>query len=299
MAVVNLPTDLLRTLVTVIDMGSFTLAGEKLGRTQPAISLQIRRLEELTGVKLVSMSGKSPKLTPEGEILSLYARQMLSINDEAMGNFRRNRESGVVRVGLPTDYSTVFLQGALTDFAAQSSTIQLEIRCELSSVLLESLRAGELDVVVAMSSEKVSEFLARAWLERPVWVAAKDSNVHQQSPVPLVSHGEGCEYRQRMTEALQSEHRAWRLAYTSPGISGVQNAVSQGIGVSAMTESSLGPQMQVLGESDGYPALRHIHVGLYYEQDGQSHSGLKLVNYLIARLDDAREPEFKAVNEFI
>ena len=148
-----------------------------------------------------------------------------------------------------------------------------------------------------MTSEKVSEFLARAWLERPIWVAAKNSDVYTQTPVPLVSHGEGCEYRQRMTEALQAEHRAWRLAYSSPGISGVQNAVNQGIGVSAMTERTLGPEMRTLTESDGFPALRNIRVGLYYDQDGQSQSGLKLVNYLIARLDNAQEPDFKRLSE--
>lgn len=298
MQVVNLPTALLRTLVTVVDLGSFTRAGETLGRTQPAISLQIRRLEELTGVVLVNKLSKTPKLTPEGEILSIYARQILSLNDEAIGNFRRNRDTRAVRVGLPTDYSTAFLQGALTDFVLQNPDIQLEIRCELSSVLLDSLRAGELDVVVAMTSEKVSEFLARAWLERPIWVASKENQVHKQSPVPLVSHGDGCEYRRRMTEALQSEQRAWRLAYSSPGISGVQNAVIQGLGVSAMTERTVSPEMCVLGESDGFPALANIRVGLYFEQHRQSQGGLQLVNYLMDRLDNANEPDFRRISEF-
>ncbi len=296
MLIVNLPTDLLRTLVTVIDLGGFTRAGEALGRTQPAISLQIRRLEDLVGVKLISMLGKTPKLTPEGEVLSLYARQILSLNDEAIGNFRRNRDTRVIRVGLPTDYSAAFLQGTLTDFARQNPKIRLEIRCELSTRLLDDLRAGELDIVVAMTSERVSQFLARAWLERPIWVASRDSDVHQQSPVPLVSHGEGCEYRRRMTEALQSEHRAWRIAYSSPGISGVQNAVIQGLGVSAMTERTLTPEMRVLSESDGFPALTNIRVGLYYEHHRQSHGGLQLVNYLIARLDSAHEPDFRRLS---
>lgn len=297
MPIINLPTELLRTLVTVIDLGGFTRAGETLGRTQPAISLQIRRLEELVGVKLISMSGKTPRLTPAGEILSLYARRILSLNDEAVGNFRRKRDSKVVRVGLPTDYSTAFLQGTLTDFARQNPDIHLEIRCELSARLLDNLRAGELDIVVAMTGEKVSEFLARAWLERPIWVASRDSDVHRLSPVPLVSHGEGCEYRRRMTEALQSEHRAWRLAYSSPGISGVQNAVIQGLGVSAMTERTLAPEMRVLKEADGFPTLANIRVGLYYEHHRQSHGGLQLVNYLISRMDSAHEPDFKRLSE--
>ncbi len=296
MPIVNLPADLLRTLVTVIDRGGFTRAGEALGRTQPAISLQIRRLEELVGVKLINMVGKTPRLTAEGEILSLYARQILSLNDEAVGNFRRRHVTGAVRVGLPTDYATGFLQGTLTDFAHQNPELRLEIRCELSTRLLDKLREGDIDIVVAMTSERVSQFLARAWLERPIWVAGKDSNAYKESPVPLVAHGEGCEYRKRMIEALQSGHRPWRLAYTSPGISGIQNAIVAGLGVSALTERTLTPEMRVLDESDGFPALTNIRVGLYYEHSRQSDGGLRLVNHLIARLDNAHEPDFRRLS---
>ena len=296
MQTVNLSADLLRSFVTVIDLGGFTRAGELLGRTQPAISLQIRRLEELVGVKLIETQGKVPKLTAEGEILSVYARQILCLNDEAVSSFRERTTSAVLRVGLPTDYAGAFLQSVLTEFTLQHPEARFEIRCELSHVLLDSLRQDELDVVIAMTSESVSQFLARAWVERPIWVVAKDSDIHRETPVPLIAHPEGCEYRNRMIEALHSQQRPWRLTYSSPGITGVQNAVASGLGVSALTSRTLTDDMRVLSESDGFPALTSIRVGLYYKHPRQSDAGLLLVNHVISRLDQASEPDFKRLN---
>lgn len=295
MQTVNLSADLLRSFVTVIDLGGFTRAGQVLGRTQPAISLQIRRLEELVGVKLIETQGKVPKLTTEGEILAVYARQILCLNDEAVANFRTRATAPVLRVGLPTDYAAAFLQSVLTEFTLQHPEARFEIRCELSHVLLDCLRQDELDVVIAMTSESVSQFLARAWVERPIWVVAKHSDIHRETPVPLIAHPEGCEYRNRMIEALQAQQRPWRLAYSSPGISGLQNAVASGLGVSALTNRTLTDAMRVLTESDGYPALTSIRVGLYYKHPRQSEAGLSLVNHLISRLDQAGEPDFKRV----
>lgn len=293
MEVANLPTDLLRTFITVIDLGGFTRAGEVLGRTQPAISLQIKRLEDLVGAKLIETVGKVPKLTKNGEMLSVYARQILSLNDEAVLNFRGRALSSVLRVGLPTDYAVAFLQRILTEFLQVHSDIQFEIQCELSHILLDSLRQDDLDIVIAMTSESVSQYLARAWVERPVWVVAKDSDIHRETPVPLIAHKEGCEYRNRMIEALQSQHRPWRLAYCSPGISGLQTAVLSGLGVSALTSRTLTEDMRVLKESDGFPAMTSIRVGLYYKHPQQTGAGLLLVNHLISRLDQTNEPDFK------
>ena len=84
----NLPTDLLRTFVTVLDLGGYTRAAELLGRTQPAISLQMRRLEGIVGTKLVTLQGRDLRLTEDGEILSMYARQILRLNDDAVAKFQ-------------------------------------------------------------------------------------------------------------------------------------------------------------------------------------------------------------------
>ncbi len=133
---INLQTDLLRAFVSVIDLSSFTKAGTALGRSQPAISLQMRRLEELVGRPLLRQEGRSFQLTSDGEMLLSYARDILRLNDQAAALFSRARHSGILRVGLPSDYGVAFLQGVITDHVRKHPEVLLEVHCGLSSVIL-------------------------------------------------------------------------------------------------------------------------------------------------------------------
>ncbi|MGI9501569.1 MAG: LysR family transcriptional regulator, partial [Geminicoccaceae bacterium] len=119
MKLIDLPTSLLRTLITIVDLGGYTRAAEALGRTQPAVSLQMQRLESLLGTKLIESAGRDLRLTEAGETLLRYARQMLQLNDEAVAGFIRPSATGVLRIGLPTDYAVAFLQEALAGFARE------------------------------------------------------------------------------------------------------------------------------------------------------------------------------------
>ncbi|MDE0238863.1 MAG: LysR substrate-binding domain-containing protein [bacterium] len=289
----NLPTELLRTFITVIDLGGYTKAGAVIGRTQPAVSLQMRRLEEMLDAKLIHQVGRTLQLTEQGEMLAVYARRILCLNDEAVARFRRQMTVGVLRIGLPTDYAVAFLQGMMTEYAVHHPEVELEIRCELSRELLDDLQKDELDIVIAMTGEGVGQYLAREWVEQPIWATAGHVSVHKESPVPIVVHPEGCEYRNRITQALNAANRDWRVAYCSPGISGLQNAVLAGLGVSALTKRTLLDGMKVLSEKDGFPTLADIRVGLYYKHPRQSDAGVRLVNHIISGLDGAGGPEFK------
>lgn len=80
----NIPTDLLRTLVSVIDLRSFTKAAQVLGITQPAVSAQIKRLQSLIGHELLDKSAPGVSLTPRGVALVAQARRLLAINDEIL-----------------------------------------------------------------------------------------------------------------------------------------------------------------------------------------------------------------------
>jgi DNA-binding transcriptional LysR family regulator len=285
--VINYQTDLLRTFVSVIDLGAFTKAGEALGRTQPAISLQIRRLEELVGAPIIKQMGRSLLLTSEGEMLLSYAREILRLNDEAASYFNRAKIAGVLRVGLPNDYAVAFLQGVITEYTRQHSGISLEIFCGWSAEILDRLRADELDLAIAMVNGERAQYLSRSWVERPVWAASNVGNFDPSAGVPLAAHPEGCAYRARMIQALDAAQLRWRIAYTGPGISGLQNAVVNGLGVSALTRYTMLPGMRVLDEGDGFPPLAEIRVGLFYKHPRLSEAGILLVNHIIARLDEA------------
>lgn len=285
--IINFQTDLLRTFVSVIDLGAYTKAGDALGRTQPAISLQMRRLEELVGAPLIRQVGRTLLLTSEGEMLLSYAREILRLNDEAASYFNRSKISGVLRVGLPNDYAVAFLQGVITEYTRQHPEISLELHCGWSAEILERLHADELDIVVAMANSEHTQYLSRSWIERPIWAASDQGEFDTTKGVPLAAHPEGCAYRARMIQALDAAQVRWRIAYTGPGIAGLQNAVVNGLGVSALTRYTMLPGMRALTEDDGFPPLAEIRVGLFYKHPRLSDAGIRLVNHVIARLDEA------------
>jgi len=287
---INLPTDLLRAFVSVIDLGGYTRAAESLGRTQPAISLQMKRLEELLDARLITHEGRELKLTEEGEALAVYARQLLRLNDEAVAKLKGRSAKGQLRVGLPTDFSVAFLQEAIAGFVRENAQVTMSITCDLSRRLIDLLHADELDIAIALLSQDRNPYLVRSWEETPIWAVARDARVDRLDPVPLVTHPEGCEYRRRMTAALRSEGRDWRIAYTTPEIGGLQRAVSGGIGITALTRKTLLPDMRALTARDGFPAMEPIRIGLFYKHQRLSGAGLMLVDSLISRMDEAAEP---------
>ena len=282
----NLQTDLLRSFVSVVELGGHSKAGAMLGRSQPAISLQLGRLEELVGAPLLVKKGRAIQPTADGEVLLAYAREMVRINDEAMSYFRRRVMTGVLRIGLPSDYAVASLQNALTNFTRTHPEVNLEVHCDLSREILRQLSADELDIIVAMMPSSRMPYLSRSWIEHPIWVAADSFIVDPDRPIPLVAHPEGCDYRARMIQSLEAAGRRWRLVYTGPGISGLQNAVLNGLGISALTRPTLLKGMRILDQSDGMSPLEPLRVGLFYKHPRQTEAGIKLISELVANLDN-------------
>ncbi len=276
----NLPIDLLRTLITISEVGGHTRAAALLGRTQPAISLQIKRLDEFLGVKLLTQSGQKTVLSDDGQRLAVYARQILRLNDEAVAQFSAEPEHGALRVGLPTDYSTAYLQEAILKYGKNNNGTQLKIHCGLSANLLEELHRGEHDVIVALYSDEDNQYLSNSWVQQPLWASSKEFVAKPDHPIPLIAHYEGCAYRDRMTSTLSRERYRWEVVFSAPGIAELQSAVQSGFGVTALTEKTLLKGMKVLSEADGFPALPAIHVGIFYRHSQSSKAGLLLVEHL-------------------
>lgn len=292
MVAINLPTDVLRTFLAVIDLGSFTKAGRLLGRTQPAISLQIRRLEELVGLPLMDTSGRSIALTHDGEILARSARQLLVMNDEIVARLQKRESEGKLNVGLPTDYAVAFFQNLLARFCREHPEVQLSIHCDVSQRLLPMFASGDLDIAIAMYDNRPAPGLIYTWVERPIWAAGSDSDADRRNPVPIAAHPEGCHYRSRMIRCLDQIGKPWRITYSSPGISSLQQAVQSGLGVTALTRHTLLQGMRVLSEGDGFPPLTDIHVGLHFKNTGASTAALMLVNFIMQALHDSGQIGF-------
>lgn len=287
MAQINLPTELLRTFVTVIEVESYTHAATLLGRTQPAISLQIKRLEALVGQPLIVRTGRRVALTERGEALIGHARQILRLNDVAVSQFDRGLEGDTLRIGLPLDYGVRMLQACLTRVVQQNPTIRTDIRCDLSRNLIAGLHKDELDIAVGLFPGSDQQFLYRSWLEKPVWVAAKGASFEGLEELPLVAHPYGCVYRDRMTEALEQIKRRWRIAFSSPGIGSIQQAILDGMGVSCLTGPTMLDGVEHLPPDAGLPELDPLHIGLFYRQTRLTQQGHQVVQDIEVTLKEA------------
>jgi DNA-binding transcriptional LysR family regulator len=286
----NLQTDLLRTFVTVVDLRNFTETGKALGRTQPAISLQIKRLEEVAGVKLLRNRGKRIELTADGQELLGYAREMLRLNDRAVANLHRVKLLGTLRIGLPIDYSIEYFQKIIGEFSRANPQVLLDIRCDRSRDLLGALHVDDLDMAISMTDMMPAPHVSLYWSERPVWACGRDYRVSPDAPVRIVAHPDGCFYRKRMVDALNAEGRDWHVAFESPGISALQTAVLDGMGVTALTRKTLLPGMRILSPKDGFPKLANIHIGLFYKHILMSDAALKLIEQITEGVSAFRSP---------
>lgn len=282
----TLQMDLLRTFATVADLASFTRAGDLLGRTQPAISLQIKKLEELVQAPLFERDTRQLRLTPKGEILALYARQILCLHDEAVARLRASEIRGSVHIGIPNDFAVFLLPEVLGDFAAANAGVMVNVSCDISAALLQGLGRGSFDLVVAMTAEPARLPAAKLWPERLAWAGSPERCPEALRPLPLVVYPEGCTYRARMTRALTKAGIPWRIACTTPSLAGLQAAVQAGLGVTVLSTHTIPQGLRVLGLETGFPGLPDVTIGLYYDRGRLSEAASSLINFLIRRLDE-------------
>jgi DNA-binding transcriptional LysR family regulator len=257
-----LDLDLLRSFVSVVDTGGFTRAGERVHRTQSTVSQQIKRLEETLGYPLLLRNGKHATTTEEGERLLSYARRILALAQEARDVVSRPARDGVVRIGIPEDFAAYRLTELLSDFARSRPSLRLEVRSGLSVQLRGALERGELDLVLVKRDAGEAGGIA-AWPERLHWVTSQRHPIDfERDPLPLAVAEQGCLYRNRMIHAVESAGRAWHIAYMSPNLSGIQAAVSAGLGVSILSEVAILPDHRVLHEADGFPSISNTEIAL-------------------------------------
>ncbi len=236
MSVDALSPELLRTFVLVAKTGSFTRAGEALFRSQSAVSLQIRKLEELVGERLLRRNPRTVTLTPAGERLMGYATRILDLHNEALAAFREADVSGLVRLGMPEDFATTYLSRALAGFSTSYPDVQLEVTCDLTLNLLDRFRAGSLDIALLKREPTGAVEGQRVWAEPLVWVGAGPDAFESRDVTPLVVSPEPCLYRRRAFEALGAVGRHARAAYVCASLAGSLAAVRAGLGVAVLPE---------------------------------------------------------------
>src|ERR1700704_1668022 len=230
-----LDPELLKAFVAVADSRSFTRAASQLNRTQSAVSMQIKRLEERLGVELFSRTKANVDLSAAGEGLLGYARRILALNEEAVGRLAERKVEGVVRLGMMDDYGTSVVPPLLASFLAGYPRIHIEMETGLTYAMPAGL--GETyDLVIAMHPEGRGEadFLPR---DKAVGAPSPSQAVEQQEPLPIALYPQGCLFRKWAIQSLDAAKRPWRLAFVSHSIAAVEAVAAQGLAVTIVKTS--------------------------------------------------------------
>lgn len=262
MLLANLDMDVLRTLAVAMDLGGFAKAAERLGRSQSAVSLQMRRLEDRVGRPLFQRHGRSLGLTEAGEVVLGYARRILALNDEAVAAARGIAVEGTVRFGVPQDFGDTWLPGVLARFGRAHPAVHIEARVDRSTQLVDRLMHGELDIALAWNCGAHPRATTVARLPM-VWIGRKGFVCDSDNVLPLAVFEAPCVFRQPGIQALDDAGVRWRVAFTSPSLTGLWAAAEAGLGVTVRTHLGVPPALEVLGTATGLPDLPDAELSLY------------------------------------
>ena len=282
----NLDLDLVRTFLVVCEQRSFTRAGGRLGRSQSAISLQIRRLEDQLGQALLSRDPRHVVLTEQGESFLPQARRLLRLNDEILAGLAADDVEGEVRLGAPEDFATLHLPTVLGAFARSHPKVALTVTCDLTLNLLDSLREGTLDMALVKREPLGPDLGVRVWREPLVWVGLDAELTQRAGPIPLVAAPSPCVYRKRAIAALDAEGLAWRAAYTSPSLAGQLAALRGGLGLSVLPREMAPDDLTIL--TDGLPRLEDAEIALIKARGASPPAAERLADYILSALDRQR-----------
>jgi DNA-binding transcriptional LysR family regulator len=258
-------TDLLRAFVLIAEGHSFTQAAARVGRTQSAVSMQVKRLEEMLGQPVLSRGkGGAVDLTPHGQYLLTRARQILALNDEVLTTFRAPQIAGTVRLGTPDDYAFAYLPPILKRFAETHPAVQVNVVCSPSEELMRRLKADEIDLTLISGGHQPTGWPSvQLWRGPLVWVTSTRFAPHRQNPLPLaladrepfLARGQDCEWAGAAVRALEKAGRRYRIAYTSASQIGTHAPVLAGLAVTVSTLSWLPEGLRAMRPEEGMPKL--------------------------------------------
>jgi DNA-binding transcriptional LysR family regulator len=263
----SIDSELLRTFVAIADQSGFTRAAQALNRTQSAVSMQMKRLEDdVVQRALFQRDGRQLRLTAEGQVLLGYARRILNLHSEVLSTLREPHMVGSVRIGTPDDYVMRFLPGILSRFAQSYPLVQVEVHCESSAQLLQR-QDLDLSIVTRKPGDEIGQLLRQ---ERFVWAEAVGFSPSEQNTMPLAMFNSDCFCRLWACNALETMGRDYRVAYTSPSLSAIMAVVGAGLAVTAQLRSLITPDLRILGEAEGLPELPSCSIVLL--RNPRSHS---------------------------
>ena len=284
--------DLLRTFLTIAETGSFTRAADEVHRTQSAVSMQMKKLEEQVGKPLVERGARAIRLTPDGLRLLEYAQRIVSLSEEAVSIFSEPDLRGIVNLGVPDDYADRLLPRVLSAFARSHPQVELMVRCDGSTSLSERIEKGDLDLAIVTNCDAMhGEVIRREALN---FVGAEEHATHLADPLPLAVGPQTCSWRATAQSALDSVGRKYRVAYTSSAAAALVSAVLAGLAVTILPESAVRSGMRILTERDGFPALPPCDIGFIRARHARSPIHDALAHHIATRIGNLSVPAAEA-----
>jgi DNA-binding transcriptional LysR family regulator len=265
---INIPTDLLRALVAVVERRSFTKAACSLGVTQPAVSAQIKRLQVLLGCELFDRTTSDFKLTPQGELVISYARRLLSLNDQIIHiGGAGSRPDLMIRVGTPSDFIASRLPVVLARFRERWPDVRFIVRSGYFSTMMHELHNGGLDLFIGHTT-RPSHDAHHSWTMEMVWVRGLATDFDASRPVPLATFGEPCVFHQIAVQSLKKAGLDWEAVFTGSSMASLSNAVLAGLGVMPFFRHRAGELGMIAWDDGPLPGLPGLHSGIFIREGG-------------------------------
>jgi DNA-binding transcriptional LysR family regulator len=261
----NIPIELLRSFVVIQESGSFTKAAEALNLTQPAISAQIKRLQQLVGGEVFVRSGFGISLSEKGEIVSRYARRILAMNDQILSLTGTAAIAKSIRIGVPIVYASRMLPDLIAACRAASDGERLHFSCEASADLSRSLSSGYLDIAFIASGDVPLALQIERWTESMCWVCAPEFSVSPGASIPLQSWPYGVS-DQLAIEALENAGLSYSVIFTASDLSAHLAALRSGLGYIVLPQRLVPPDLKIAREHF-LPALPPCNTGIYINSE--------------------------------
>lgn len=250
----RIDSELLRTFLAVCDSGSISRGAERILRSQSAVSLQIKRLEELVGQPLFERHGRGVVPTAAGEALRPVAERVAALLDTTLAALRADGMAGRLAIGIPDEFGQSILPRALAAFTREHPNVELTVRCALSADFATAIDRGELDLAVYDSDVRPpdSELLRE---QRIGWATSRRHGAHMREPLPLALFDRDCWWRAHALDALRRTGREFRVVYSSESVAGIVAAIEAGIAVGLLQDDSIRGALDRLTEADGLPEM--------------------------------------------
>jgi len=284
-----LELDLLKTIVAIAETGNFSSAAAEVFRTPSAVSMQVKRVEEMLGRPVFNRDSRSVTPTPEGEVLVEHGRRVLALNRQILSQFIEPDVAGGVRLGATDDIAERVLPDLLRRFIQTHCCVVVDVVVEQSKALLEQVRNGELDLamVTCNPNKKHPKDLTIVYQERLAWAGAKNGVAYEQNPMPISVWEEGCSWRDAGLESLKAQGRDYRIAFMSAHLSGQRASVLADLAVAPIPISCCVNGIVALAEKEGMPLLPNYALGIVMQKK-PSTAALAARDHILASFAEPR-----------